>query len=493
MNVAVVASEASVVPYLEALREVPAVSVVAGWSDDDAVRDEFQRRFAEADWLKQWDEALVIPELDAALIVGTNEDVIAAAKQLAQRGVTLWVVTHVADGPGRLFELTSVWQDHPELVRPLFVTGVVPVAEKTFDHFEQAQMGPLWRLEFRRCLIGASPGRLTQLEIDRFFFQDAEWVSRLTGRSSHVTLQTSGPAAMPVEATIILGGEVLAEVRWILTAAKGENSWQLLLRGERGMVAASAIEGDAWQIISDGRTLEEGRHAWTEDAVRQLTSLVAAEGRPDSAWTETPPVEANQQTWDEIIRLAEIGASARRSLARRRTIEIHHEDGSERNQFKSQMTAVGCGVLLWTLLTAIAALVMAAVADPRDREYRTSSSAGFVLEHQHFVPGKKDLTETGLDRLSRLAAAWSSVSPVLLIEATQDAPLDERRLKNVTNFLQGMNIRHPEERVHVRHFSGKWFRFAMWAVWVAVFGPLAGFLAIQGLIVVARPGGGAAR
>ncbi|MCA9060779.1 MAG: hypothetical protein KDA85_19840 [Planctomycetaceae bacterium] len=49
----------------------------------------------------------------------------------------------------------------------------------------------------------------------------------------------------------------------------------------------------------------------------------------------------------------EIKDAAVRSIAKRRTIDIHFDSGGERSVFKGQMAVMGCGVLLLTLLAFI--------------------------------------------------------------------------------------------------------------------------------------------
>ena len=51
-----------------------------------------------------------------------------------------------------------------------------------------------------------------------------------------------------------------------------------------------------------------------------------------------------------------------KSLRRRRTIDVHFDGVSERSAFKTQMTAIGCGVLTYLLFGLVAFLVIATVA-----------------------------------------------------------------------------------------------------------------------------------
>jgi hypothetical protein len=48
-----------------------------------------------------------------------------------------------------------------------------------------------------------------------------------------------------------------------------------------------------------------------------------------------------------------------KSLRRRRTVDVYFDTGSERGVFKSQMTAIGCGVLTWMIVGMIGFLIVA--------------------------------------------------------------------------------------------------------------------------------------
>jgi len=53
----------------------------------------------------------------------------------------------------------------------------------------------------------------------------------------------------------------------------------------------------------------------------------------------------------------ELCEATARSIRRRRTVDVHFDAGTERSVFKSQMTAMGCGVLTWLLLGMVAYLI----------------------------------------------------------------------------------------------------------------------------------------
>lgn len=62
---------------------------------------------------------------------------------------------------------------------------------------------------------------------------------------------------------------------------------------------------------------------------------------------------------DSFSTALELSDAARKSLVKRRTVDVYFDSGSERSVFKSQMTAIGCGVLTWTLLGMVAFLIAA--------------------------------------------------------------------------------------------------------------------------------------
>lgn len=55
----------------------------------------------------------------------------------------------------------------------------------------------------------------------------------------------------------------------------------------------------------------------------------------------------------------ELAESVSKSLRRRRTVDVHFDSGSEKGVFKSQMTAIGCGILTFMMLGMVAFLILA--------------------------------------------------------------------------------------------------------------------------------------
>ena len=64
--------------------------------------------------------------------------------------------------------------------------------------------------------------------------------------------------------------------------------------------------------------------------------------------------------WMEAFSVTlELREAVLKSLRRRRTVDVHFDSGSEKGVFKSQMTAMGCGVLIFMMLGMVAYLIVA--------------------------------------------------------------------------------------------------------------------------------------
>ncbi len=75
-------------------------------------------------------------------------------------------------------------------------------------------------------------------------------------------------------------------------------------------------------------------------------------------------VDANacQQGMEQFSNTLELMEGLQKSLRRRRTVDVHFDGVSERSAFKTQMTAIGCGVLTYLLFGLVAFLLVAQVA-----------------------------------------------------------------------------------------------------------------------------------
>jgi hypothetical protein len=197
-------------------------------------------------------------------------------------------------------------------------------------------------------------------------------------------------------------------------------------------------------------------------------------------------------TWADLARDFDLVEGALRSVRKRRTIDVHFEATSERSQFKTQMTAIGCGVLVLTLLGIIAVLIAGAALDPRNTTEIMAEAADSIVALEEFENRSPNLTPAGRKRVADIAGRARSRPgrrfPVLVEEATNaDAQLNERRRQNVVKLLLDAGVDRADDAAVLAPVRGRKFGTAMRIARIAVWLPLLIFLSFQALLFVARP------
>ncbi|MFO1095967.1 MAG: hypothetical protein U0992_22075 [Planctomycetaceae bacterium] len=266
--------------------------------------------------------------------------------------------------------------------------------------------------------------------------------------------------------SVTLAGDGLPEATWRLSVGNGRRPSRLTFTCKGRRIAQ---RGPVAQMPADGQPADAGLR-WLEIVEQRLS--------PSS---DVP-------RWSEVIRAFDIVDAARRSIRRKRTIEIGSEAISEVRQFKSLMTAAGCGVLTYTLFGVIAALLIGAVADPRDAAQRRAAAAGFIVRADEFVADSANLTQEGAAHVEEIAPRlWQTTADVIIEPAVPgNAAVDGARQSTVEHALETADAAKVAGRVVIRPLTGDWFEHAMLGVWAIVFAPLVILLALQLLGLAAR-------
>ncbi|MEW4489242.1 hypothetical protein AB1L42_14265 [Thalassoglobus sp. JC818] len=481
MNLSVIAAHPDVVQIVHAVEESDQLTIGCCWTPDSGLQHGLNGQFPTLKWLTGWDQMLSDSSIDAVVVVGANPEILAAARQFQVIGKPVVILTSALQ-ISELFDYTALWQESPELIRPLFASGVNQLIQSSLERFHSLSLGKLWRVEFDRQFDPSSfpENGFTKDRISETLEQDLAALSEICPSPEHVMMLATGPdSERPVEVTVRMVVEDEIELNWNLKKSD-QQIVRVRLSGTDGQVVGELDTNN--RITIDGMVQNGDASSSTADSDQAIVDELRVQ-------LEAIANETSQQSWQKVIRYGEIGAAAQRSLLKGRKVPLHFEETSERNQFKSQMAAFGCGTLLWTMFGAIGLLILGSVMDPRDREYIASKSAGFVLGSDDFADDSSSLTPDGESQLQEIRSNWTSTSPVLIIES--DDELSEEvlalRRSEVVERIESDGLRSVDTRVSVRAIPGAWYENMMKVGWVLVFLPLGLVLAAQLLLFVARP------
>ncbi len=331
----------------------------------DTVASELLRIAPRTRLEQSWSGLLARSDFTWAVISGGSDAVLEGGRQLARNGVRLLVDVESAEASHLFTELTLLEAEGPGILTPAFRLRQLPAVARLGAMLVAGELGTLKQVQFERT--GADAGRVLEVaQLDRDFVCDIDLLRGLFGRFEQITaFRHTDSAGRVTLATTTLGGAGQPPIVW--SVAPGERAdWRLTVQGER---ATAIIEYDqeACRLLVDGvATLTQSREEADRDSRwHVVTDLVGGPSRSlPSRALEAPLMPGNvrpaRAVWDDLLRVVELQAAAGQSLRRRRTVDVLFEAPSERGLFKSQMTAVGCSLLLFTPVAMVFYLVLAA-------------------------------------------------------------------------------------------------------------------------------------
>jgi predicted dehydrogenase len=306
----------------------------------------------------RWEDLLLDAGIDAVIVAGSDSRTLEGARQLATAGKALILFPQAEQGSAFVYEMTLIRDDARALLFPAFPRRIHPLVRRLRELIDEGAVGPVLHLEMEREIQKPpeeGPSLLSRAEIDREFLFDVDLLRDLGGDYDRVTALRSGQGnGGTALATATLGGDGLPEAHWSLKPTASHSHWRLTVTGVDGRLTLAG-EGDLseMKLTSDGTEITADPAAAVFDAGNALLAQfeAAAKGervRPD---------------WTDLTRAFEMVDGAHRSVARRRTIDLHFETASERSQFKTQMTAIGCGLLVLTFFGVLALLMAGALLE----------------------------------------------------------------------------------------------------------------------------------
>jgi hypothetical protein len=437
----------------DVLRQVPAVRLVSGW------------------------EELIPADLDAVIVCGSAEVIGEAARQLAAAGRPLVVFPQGAWDTELVYELSLVRDDNAVSLVPIGPRWLHPVFREFQKPLASSRAGDAPAISHLRWEwdVEAKPGGgLPASVIRSYLLPDVSLLRILGGEYHQVTaVESATRTGGIVLATVTLTGENLPDAVWSLKPVNSPSRWKLTVTHSAG---TTTFEGsaDPWEIVSSSLsnapvTLDEG-HVLLEFIERRLST---PDERPD---------------WTDLTRDFEVLDAVRRSLARRRTIDLHFETTSERSLFKTQMTAIGCGVLMLTLFAVVVLLFLGSVLDARSPSEIAADKADTIFYREEFEPSSEKLTQAGRDHWDRVARARQDPAMLpILVELVDEETLSAVRREHLVRMLKAEGIPNADQRVEVHALNGPWFKTLMKIARILVFLPLFLFLGLQMLLLITRP------
>lgn len=463
MNFVLLGDDPVCLPLLRAIARAPEHDLTLAAHAGD-LWPEVAAGFPHARQTTDWQALLIEPGVTAVIVAGHSPVVLEGAKSLARAGIPLAVFPDVRQTSSFVYELWPIEDEGRTKLIPLW-RHVIHDVVGTFREQSHPKDGALQFLQYERTLPQGPDGRLSLSEFENSLLDDADLLRQLGGDYSRVTCVPFGLSGDRIAMlSVTLAGDGLPEATWRLSVGEGPATSRLTFTCKGGSLSV-----DPSQMPADGQPADAGLR-WLEIVEQRLS--------PSS---DVP-------RWSEVIRAFDIVDAARRSIRRKRTIEIGSEEISEVRQFKSLMTAAGCGVLTYTLFGVIAALLIGAVADPRDAAQRRAAAAGFIVRADEFVADSANLTQEGAAHVEEIAPRlWQTTADVIIEPAVPgNAAVDGARQSTVEHALETADAAKVAGRVVIRPLTGDWFEHAMLGVWAIVFAPLVILLALQLLGLAAR-------
>ena len=434
------------------------------------------------------DLVLETPEgVELVLASGLVPPVATATRSLVRRGLPVWLIPESVLGSGFVYAQIPLDEEFPDRLRAVWPLRQSPAVVELKRQLATGDLGVVLHLQMERTCSGGSS--FAPATAEAAWLHDADLLRLLAGGDyRRVTAIHSGLSAQGIStASVGLSGEGVPDAMWAFRGGAASRA-ELTITTERG---ASVLlwEGDA------APTLTINCHA-VDLGIEASESVVfrSAKERPFAERKATIPAEQlpiGVTPWSEAVRAFDLLDAARRSLVRRRTVELQFESTSERSQFKTHMTTVGCGLLLYTMFGLIGLLFVGRMFDPRDTQQKQSEVAGFVLTEEAFTEvfdaeEFHQLTPQGQETLTGIIENYQRRSATILIAGVPEPPtsMGNQHRALVIRKLTAAKLKDVEVRTLVRPLRGVWFKRGMVAGWVVLFLPLGIFLAIQLLIGV---------
>ena len=321
--------------------------------------DELLHKLQAITFVERWEDLSVEGEIDAVLVGGNDPSILEGTKQLATAGIPILFCPQADQGSTFVYELSLIRDDNQVSLFPLFWHRFDAAVDELKQALNDGQIGKVQFLQLNRALSRPSTSTpVSQAEVDSELLHDADLLRWLIGDYNQVTaLRTAATNDGVLMQSVVLAGRSLPEANWSISPIVGPDQWNLTVRGESGIahLSRNALTR-CWACEINGHRVEGVEIATARSVIKAFEATTARHANVESSQRGT----VNRE-WGDLVKCFETVDATHRSVRRRRTIELHFEPMSERAIFKTQMTAIGCGLLIATFFLTLCFLGIASI------------------------------------------------------------------------------------------------------------------------------------
>ena len=312
-------------------------------------------------FVEHWEDLVTGKDIDAVIVGGSDQLILDGTRQLAAAGIPILFIPRAAQGSTFAYELSLIHDDNNVLLWPLFWHRFDSAVIRLKQAIQAGELGKIQFLQLQRMVGQDSAGiPISQSQVDDELLHDVDLPRWMIGDYDQVTgLRTAASDQGVLIQSVVLAGRSLPESNWSINSVEGASDWKLIVRGEQGV--ATLRRGGAsrrWICEIAGKEVEGNESETAQAALAAFsTSMTPASHSPKEVQSE----QEGPDVWGELVKCFETVDATHRSVRRRRTIELHFEPMSERAIFKTQMTAIGCSLLVITFFLTLCYLGIASL------------------------------------------------------------------------------------------------------------------------------------
>lgn len=298
---------------------------------------------------------LEVSGIDAVLVCGHKESHLQTAKQLANQGLSLIILPAAGQGSAFLYELSLIRDDRRVPLSPLFPLRRHPLITRFRELLDSGTVGEILEISIQRHHPQSEGNpRLKIADCNQHLLMDVDLFWQLSGKYGQVTaLRTGEQDSAVATQTVTLSSSNLPEAIWSIVPA-AEEFWVLTVRGTVETLTLAGGPNHSISKLTGADHEESAEPAEVEEALLEELDTIEAN-------SQDPRLQGD---WPEFVHAMELVEATQQSIRRRRTVDLYFDMTSERSQFKTQMAAVGCGVLMLTLFLMIAVLMLGQMLSP---------------------------------------------------------------------------------------------------------------------------------